>query len=93
MMSLTFSSADPFIVLLVSGFSYAQTGTCTRWKTFNVANQGGTQAYGINRYGTVGGGTVGKYGSTTPAPTFVRNPNGSISTFRFRSECPISPAV
>jgi hypothetical protein len=86
MMSPNFSSAAPFIVLLVSGFAYTQTATCTGWKTFNVANQGGTQAYGINSYGTVVGGTVGKYGTTTPAPAFVRNPSGRISTFRYQNQ-------
>ena len=75
-----------FILLLLSTLSYAQTATCTGWKTFMVANEWNTRAYGINSYGTVVGGTAGPYGSTTPAPAFVRYSNGSISTFRYQNQ-------
>ena len=74
------------ILLFLSVFACAQTATCTGWKTFTVPNQGGTQPYGINSFGTVVGGTAGVFGGTTPPPAFIRYANGGITKFRYQNQ-------
>src|SRR5438045_1385040 len=78
-------TAFAFTFMLLPALGYAQIATCTGWKTFKVSNKVNTSANGINKRGTVGGGTVGAFQSTSPAPAFTRYSNGAISTFVYQN--------
>ena len=84
MASRNFYPAALILALFLTAFSYAQNATCSGWKTFKVANEFNTSPYGINKFGTVVGGTLGGYNSTNPAPAFIRYSNGSLTTYNYQ---------
>lgn len=79
------SVTSALMFFLLSCFGYAQTATCTGWKTFKVSNEFNTSANGINAWDTVVGGTTGAFGATNPAPAFIRYSNGNISKYVYQN--------
>ncbi len=80
MKSANLVAAALFSLLTLCSGSYAQTATCTNWKTFQMPSPWiRTLPGGINRWGTVVGYT---YDPAQNTEGFIRYPDGSFKLYK-----------